>query len=85
MYLRIAKVGRKIEIFNIEFDESCKGIVKVKLSDEKKKILNRLKSLKKKGLIKSINKPKTKDFKTKKKVKELVMANQILSRALENL
>jgi len=85
MYLRIAKVGRRIEIFNIEFNESDSDIVKVKLTNEKKKILNRLKSFKKKGLIKSINKPKTKDYKTKKKVKELIMANQILSRALRNL
>lgn len=88
MYLRIAKIGRKIEIFNIEINENSqdeKDIIKFKLIGEKNKVINRLKRLKKKGLIKSINKPKARDYKTKKKVKELIMANQILSKALRNL
>ena len=79
MFIRGVKLTKDgIKTFTIEVNKSNYYLVKYKLIYERDKIIKKLKRLKKEGLIKSINRPRSKSYKINKQLKKLITAKQII-------
>lgn len=88
MILKVVKIGRKIEVFNIEIDEKneiLKRKIKENLKYQKSKIINKFKKYKELGYINSIRKPRTTKLKLRKELKRLIYLNQLLSYSISKL
>ena len=84
MFIRGVKLKKEgIKTFTIEVTKSNYYLVKYKLIYERDKIIKQFKKFKKMGLIKSINRPKSRDYKLNKKIKKLVTAKQIIINSIK--